>query len=281
MDEKVKETISYINENIHCDYLNVQLSTTTVPVWKRYWVIFKENILTFYDFEYKERKEPLGKIDIHTLKYIDLPNPEFNSMPNCFFMEFLEDKDLTDIVGVYQKEGDYNEKDSDEELNQNKYARIKPKEELLLKKEILNSQQDVSNSNSNINSNNTLYSSNNDGLNESNDKEENKISKFKIIPSIIVNDEEEIFTPVNNIMEDKKDETLNSLDDVAVNIDTIENMIKNMDIKNNVDSSNNTLHQQQEKIPFFEWINRVVTKSTAYFYADSPSKLTQWMKIIE
>jgi hypothetical protein len=94
-------------------------------------------------------------------------------------------------------------------------------------------------------------------------------------------EEEKLNISASGITDDKKDETLNSLDNVAINLDTIENMIKNMEDHNNdVGTSNNTLHQQ-EMIPHYEWINRVVTKSTAYFYTDSPSKLTQWMKIIE
>jgi len=259
MDEKVKETIAYINEAIHCDYLSVQLSTTTVPVWKRYWVIFKENFLTFYDFEYKEKKEPIGKIDIHTLKSIGLPAPEteYDCMPNCFCIEFEEGKDLADIVGVYQKEGDYNEKCENDNANNNKYERVKPKEELLLKKI---EKVEVGGSSSNVNSNNTLYSSK-DNTEEGEKKEEEE-------------------SPI------EKDETFNSsLDNVGVNMDTIENMIKDISIDVNKDSSNvnlsnNTLHQQ-EKIPHYEWINRVVTKSSAYFYSDSPSKLTQWIKVIE
>eukprot|EP00833_Pecoramyces_ruminatium_P015268 jgi/Orpsp1_1/1189300/evm.model.d7180000070960.1 len=276
MDEKVKETIAYINENIYCDYLSVQLSTTTVPVWKRYWVIFKENFLTFYDFEYKEKKEPIGKIDIHTLKSVGLPNPEYNSMPNCFCIEFQDGKDLADIVGVYQKEGDYNEKNVEAEANNTKkYARIKPKEELLLKKEIVPSQE-ISNSESNINSNNTLYSSKREGLDDEKKEEE---GKENAIPSIEVQDgDAEEANDSSNLAEEKKDETLNSLDNVALNMDTIENMIKNISV--DVNTSNNTLHQQ-EKIPHYEWINRVVTKSYAYFYTDSPSKLNQWMKMIE
>jgi hypothetical protein len=285
MDEKVKETIAYINENIYCDYLSVQLSTTTVPVWKRYWVIFKENFLTFYDFEYKEKKEPIGKIDIHTLKSLGLPNPEFNSMPNCFCIEFKEGKDLSDIVGVFQKEGDYNEKISEEEQHQlkKKYARIKPKEELTLRKEEeVGGHNTRTQNQSNINSNNTLYSSKHDGINDKEKKEkEEEEEKKKKEAEEEEKEEEKLNISASGITDDKKDETLNSLDNVAINLDTIENMIKNMEDHNNdVGTSNNTLHQQ-EMIPHYEWINRVVTKSTAYFYTDSPSKLTQWMKIIE
>jgi len=282
LDEKVKQTVAYINENIFCDYLNVQLSTTTVPVWKRYWVIFKENFLTFYDFEYKEKKEPIGKIDIHTLKSVGLPNPEYNSMPNCFCIEFEEDKDLADIVGVYQKEGDYNEKDEEEEISNKKYERIKPKEELLLKKK---EQIEVDTSHSNINSNNTLYSSKKEELNEIvEEKEEKDVEESSVI---IKEDVEEDQPKVESTGEKKEGEAVNSLDNVAINIDTIENMIKNISIDVNstpseATNSNNTLHQQQcEKIPHYEWINRVVTKSTASFYADSAPKMSQWIKAIE
>ncbi|ORX57104.1 hypothetical protein BCR36DRAFT_580522 [Piromyces finnis] len=272
-DEKVKQSISYINENIYCDYLSVQLSTTTVPVWKRYWVIFKENILTFYDFEYKEKKEPIGKIDIHTLKSIGLPNPEYNSMPNCFCIEFEEGKDLADIVGVFQKEGDYNEEVVEEDTENKKYARIKPKEELLLKKEI---KLDANENNSNVNSNNTLYSSKKENLNDSIIEEEEQISS---------KDNAEINGEKNETTEEKKEG--NSLDNVAINMESIETIMKNISLDINKESneavnSNNTLHQQnQEKIPYYEWINRVVTKSSAYFYTDSYPKLNQWMKTIE
>jgi len=178
-------------------------------------------------------------------------------MPNCFCIEFEEGKDLADIVGVYQKEGDYNEKCENDNANNNKYERVKPKEELLLKKI---EKVEVGGSSSNVNSNNTLYSSK-DNTEEGEKKEEEE-------------------SPI------EKDETFNSsLDNVGVNMDTIENMIKDISIDVNKDSSNvnlsnNTLHQQ-EKIPHYEWINRVVTKSSAYFYSDSPSKLTQWIKVIE
>jgi len=273
MDEKVKETIAYINEDIHCDYLSVQLSTTTVPVWKRYWVIFKENFLTFYDFEYKERKEPIGKIDIHTLKSIGLPAPEseYDCMPNCFCIEFEEGKDLADIVGVYQKEGDYNEKNEEENVSNNKYERVKPKEELLLKKI---ERVEVSGSNSNVNSNNTLYSSKKEGLDDQAIKEEEEKKEVE------GDDEKSVAEKTEGGEGYTKD-----LNNVDINIDTIENMIKNISIdvnssNSNVDLSTSTLHHQ-EKIPHYEWINRVVTKSSAYFYSDSPSKLTQWIKAIE
>jgi len=194
---------------------------------------------------------------------LPVPESEYDCMPNCFCIEFEEDKDLADIVGVYQKEGDYNEKNEEEDINNNKYERVKPKEELLLKKI---EQIYVEGSTSNVNSNNTLYSNNKDEEEEGDEKKEEE--------------EEEKETPI------KKDETYsNSLDNVGVNIDTIEHMIKNISIdinkdKSDVNFSNNTLHQQ-ERIPHYEWINRVVTKSSAYFYTDSPSKLTQWINAIE
>jgi len=284
LDEKVKQTISYINENIFCDYLNVQLSTTTVPVWKRYWVIFKENFLTFYDFEYKEKKEPIGKIDIHTLKSVGLPNPEFNSMPNCFCIEFEEGKDLADIVGVFQKEGDYNEKVVEEDTTNKKYARVKPKEELLLKKE---SNENQNGSNSNVNSNNTLCSSKKEELcdlveekEEEEEQEQNASDEAK--------EEGEADAIKEETAEEKNEEKVgNSLERVDINLDTIENLMKNIAVDVNKESedtnlSNNTLHQQNlEKIPYYEWINRVVTKSYAYFYTDSYPKLNHWIKTIE
>ncbi|ORX78682.1 hypothetical protein BCR32DRAFT_269936 [Anaeromyces robustus] len=293
-DEKVKQTISYINENIYCDYLSVQLSTTTVPIWKRYWVIFKENFLTFYDFEYKEKKEPIGKIDIHTLKSIGLPNPEYNSMPNCFCIEFEEGKDLADIVGVYQKEGDYNEKDEVEDISVKKYERIKPKEELLLKKKNvvkpsetnINTNNDISGSHSNINSNNTLYSGKKD-IND--DIIEEKEEEIEDSQSVII--KEDVEEKKNN----ENNEVNNSINNVDTSLsNTIEDMIKNISIEvngkpigeekddnnNDTSNSNSTLHQQ-EKIPHYEWINRVVTKSNAYFYTDSPSKLNKWINVIE
>ncbi|OUM59021.1 hypothetical protein PIROE2DRAFT_15563, partial [Piromyces sp. E2] len=232
------------------------------------------------------KKEPIGKIDIHTLKSVGLPNPEYNSMPNCFCIEFEQGKDLADIVGVYQKEGDYNETVVVEDSK--KYARVKPKEELLLKKEVM-----VNNgggSNSNVNSNNTLYSSKKEDLNELTNEEKKEEKEEKVVEKEGKEEmEQDASAEVKEALQEseKKDETLNSLDNVAINVDTIEDIIKNITIDVNKEPdetnlSNNTLHQQQqEKIPYYEWINRVVTKSSAFFYTDSAPKLNQWIKTIE
>jgi len=212
-------------------------------------------------------------------------------MPNCFCIEFEQGKDLADIVGVFQKEGDYNEVVEEEDTSVKKYARTKPKEELLLQKEIPVNNV-ASGSNSNVNSNNTLYSSKKEGLEEATSeekvvKEENEEQQEQDASAGAKEEAEAEKIDEAAINLDKKDETINSLDNVAINIDTIEDIIKNISIDinkepNETNLSNNTLHSQnQEKIPYFEWINRVVTKSTAYFYTDSPPKLTQWIKQIE
>jgi len=133
---------------------------------------------------------------------------------------------------------------------------------------------EVSGSNSNVNSNNTLYSSKKEGLDDQAIKEEEEKKEVE------GDDEKSVAEKTEGGEGYTKD-----LNNVDINIDTIENMIKNISIdvnssNSNVDLSTSTLHHQ-EKIPHYEWINRVVTKSSAYFYSDSPSKLTQWIKAIE
>ena len=175
-------------------------------------------------------------------------------MPNCFCIEFEEGKDLADIVGVYQKEGDYNEKDEEENVNNNKYERVKPKEELLLKKI---EQVEISGSNSNVNSNNTLYSSKKEGLDEQPIKEE--VNEEKAEGEEGEKKEEEGEKKEEEGEEKSVGEKTEGgegynkdLNKVDINIDTIENMIKNISIdvnnsNSNVELSTSTLHHQEKK----------------------------------
>jgi len=168
-------------------------------------------------------------------------------MPNCFCIEFEEGKDLADIVGVYQKEGDYNEKDEEENVNNNKYERVKPKEELLLKKI---EQVEISGSNSNVNSNNTLYSSKKEGLDEQPIKEE--VNEEKAEGEEGEKKEEEGEEKSVGEKTEGGEGYNKDLNKVDINIDTIENMIKNISIdvnnsNSNVELSTSTLHHQEKK----------------------------------
>ncbi|KAI8807679.1 hypothetical protein BJ742DRAFT_811514 [Cladochytrium replicatum] len=74
--EKVEEKVA--------DYLDIQLTTPSVLVWRKYWAVVKGSSLDLYDFEYKTTKPRIASINLKTISAIAETPYEMNCAPNCF-----------------------------------------------------------------------------------------------------------------------------------------------------------------------------------------------------
>ncbi|KAI8805781.1 hypothetical protein BJ742DRAFT_819137 [Cladochytrium replicatum] len=74
--EKVEEKVA--------DYLDIQLTTPSVLVWRKYWAVVKGPSLDLYDFEYKTTKPKITSINLKTLAAVAETPYDMNCAPNCF-----------------------------------------------------------------------------------------------------------------------------------------------------------------------------------------------------
>jgi len=85
--QKIPSNISNINLQYE-NFISFLINSNQRMIWRRYWVQILNNYMYIYDSEYKNRKDPITRLNLSFIKSIKKTDPEQIYVNNCITIEF-------------------------------------------------------------------------------------------------------------------------------------------------------------------------------------------------